>query len=50
MGLFGSHNQIDRIQTVVSLNRVDTGYLGLIRAFYSQKDRKELVSVSVSTI
>lgn len=50
MGLFDSHNQIDRIQTVVSLKRVDTGYLGLIRAFYFQKDRKGLVSVSVSTI
>lgn len=39
MGLFGSQNQKDWIQTVVSLNRIDTGYLGLIKGSYFQKDR-----------
>lgn len=42
MGFFGSQNQIDWIQAAVSLNRVDTGYLGLIKASYFQRDRTGL--------
>lgn len=39
MGLFGSQNQKDWIQIVVILNRVDIGYLDLIKASYFQRDR-----------
>ena len=33
---------MDWIETVASLNRIDTGYLSLIRASYFQRDRVEL--------